>query len=133
MTVTGAGNSITSTTGIAVIISGTDRRRASRSRACRRAAAALTASSSSTPARGGFTVTGIGSTAGSGGTIANKTGADGSTTQGSGIYIDNTSNVSLSNMAISGRFQNFGIRGNNVVNFSLMIRRSAARSATISG
>jgi VCBS repeat-containing protein len=67
---------------------------------------------------GGFHVTGIGSVDGSGGVIANKTGADGQTLQGVGVFIDSTSNVSLANMEISAN-QNDGILGNNVGNFSL--------------
>ena len=118
ITITGAGNNITSTTGHAVLISGTTSggimlESVSSSGGTLNGIVLVNAGS------GGFTVTGLGSTAGSGGTIANKIGADGSTTQGSGIYIDNTSNVSLSNMAITGSFQNFGIRGNNVGDFSL--------------
>jgi VCBS repeat-containing protein len=67
---------------------------------------------------GGFHVTGIGSVDGSGGVIANKTGTDGQTLQGVGVFIDATSNVSLANMEISAN-QNDGILGNNVANFSL--------------
>jgi Bacterial Ig domain/Cadherin domain len=66
---------------------------------------------------GGLTVTGTG-TAGSGGTIANKTGADGSTTTGVGIYLNSTRNVSLSRMQLNG-FQNFAIRGASVNGFAL--------------
>ena len=67
---------------------------------------------------GGFTVTGLGSVAGSGGTINGKNGADGLLTAGNGVYINNTSNVSLSNMVISNT-QNHGILGTNVTNFTL--------------
>jgi VCBS repeat-containing protein len=67
----------------------------------------------------GFHVTGIGSVAGSGGTIANKTGADGvGPGQGVGVHIDATSNVSLANMSITGN-SNGGIVGNNVAGFHL--------------
>jgi uncharacterized repeat protein (TIGR01451 family) len=66
---------------------------------------------------GGLTVTGTGSP-GSGGTIANKTGADGSTTTGIGIYLNNCSSVSLSRMQLND-FQNFAIRGFNVNGFAL--------------
>ncbi|HEY0150071.1 MAG TPA: Ig-like domain-containing protein [Allosphingosinicella sp.] len=66
---------------------------------------------------GGFTITGTG-TAASGGTLANKTGADGQNATGVGIYINNTNNISLSDMAIDGN-QNYGIRGSTVQNFSL--------------
>ena len=66
---------------------------------------------------GGLIVTGTGS-AGSGGTIQHKTGSDGSATQGTGIYLNNTSGVSLSYMQLND-FQNFGIRGFNVTGFSM--------------
>lgn len=55
----------------------------------------------------------------SGGTIANKSGSDGSATQGTGIYLNNTSNVVLRRMTISGTNQNFGIRGINSSNITL--------------
>ena len=42
--------------------------------------------------------------------ISGKTGADGSTTSGIGIYLNATNNVSLANMDIEGN-QNYGIRG----------------------
>lgn len=66
---------------------------------------------------GGLNVTGTGAAA-SGGTIANKTGADGSVTTGIGIYLNSTSNVSLAWMQMNG-FSNFAIRGLNVTGFSL--------------
>jgi hypothetical protein len=55
---------------------------------------------------------------GTGGTIANKTGANGSTTQGTGIYLNNTSDVQLNDMQLNG-FDNFAIRGSNVTGFIL--------------
>ena len=61
-------------------------------------------------------MTGTG-TAASGGTISGKTGADGSTTSGIGIYLNSTPNVSLAFMNIQGN-QNYGIRGNNVTGFT---------------
>ena len=60
-----------------------------------------------TGASGGLTVSGSG-TAGSGGTIQHKTGADGGTTQGIGIYLNNTSSVSLTRMQLND-FDNFAI------------------------
>jgi hypothetical protein len=77
-----------------------------------------------TGSSGGLTVTGDGSNISvggnsSGGTIANKTGADGSTTQGTGIYLNSTRNVVLRRMTINGVNQNFGIRGVNVTDFTL--------------
>src|SRR6185503_19087855 len=54
---------------------------------------------------GGLTVTGVGTTAGSGGTIQNTTG--------DGISLTSTQDVSLSNMFINGSLGN-GIFGNGV-------------------
>jgi len=69
---------------------------------------------------GGFNITGSGSTAGSGGTINSiDTGASLSADSGIGIYIENSSNIALSNMNFTGNFGNFGIRGVNVNNFTL--------------
>jgi len=65
---------------------------------------------------GSFAVVGSG-TAGSGGTIQNMVGADGAVA-GSGIYLDNATNVSLSRMQLNG-FQNFAIRGTSVTGFAL--------------
>jgi large repetitive protein len=67
---------------------------------------------------GGLHVTGNGSTAASGGTIANKTGADGSSTQGTGVFLNNTHDVELAYMQLND-FSNFAIRGNNVTGFTL--------------
>ena len=67
----------------------------------------------------GFHVTGVGSVAGSGGTIANKTGTDvQGPGQGVGIHVDNTGNVSIANMAITGN-SNGGIVGTGDSNFHL--------------
>ncbi|MER9136014.1 hypothetical protein NKI20_06835 [Mesorhizobium sp. M0830] len=71
-----------------------------------------------TGSSGGLHVTGTGTTVGSGGTIANKTGADGSTSQGVGIYLNNTTDVQLANVQMND-FQNFGIFGNNVAGMTL--------------
>ena len=60
-----------------------------------------------TGSSGGLHVTGVGTTAGSGGTIQHKTGADGSTTTGIGIYLNSTSGVQLADMQLND-FQNFG-------------------------
>ena len=73
---------------------------------------------------GGLTVTGTGS-AGSGGSISGKTGADMSVTSGIGIYLQNTANVALSSMQLSS-FQNFAILGSEVAGFAL-------EDSTISG
>ncbi|MEJ0075774.1 MAG: cadherin domain-containing protein [Alphaproteobacteria bacterium] len=82
-----------------------------------------------TGSSGGLHVTGDGSTAGSGGTIASKTGADASTTSGIGIYLNSTSNVQLNEMNLHD-FQNFGIFGNTVNNFNLT---NSTVNATASG
>ncbi len=71
----------------------------------------------STGTAGGLTVTGDGS-ANSGGTISGKTGSNGSNTDGIGIYLSNTSNVSLNRMLLQN-FQNFAIRGFNVSGFAM--------------
>ncbi|SDE06807.1 Ig-like domain-containing protein [Aquimonas voraii] len=65
---------------------------------------------------GGLNVTGSGS-AGSGGTIANKSGADGLTT-GNGIVLLDTANVALRWMQLND-FSNSGIVGRNVSGFTL--------------
>ena len=75
-----------------------------------------------TGALGGLSVVGNGNiptTPITGGTISNKSGADGSNTTGSAVYLNNTSNVFLGGMVFSGTFQNYGIHGYNVTNFSL--------------
>jgi hypothetical protein len=54
-----------------------------------------------------------------GGTISNKSGADLNTTNGIGIYLNNTANVVLRRMTINGTNQNYGIRGNQVNGFVL--------------
>ncbi|MEP6919708.1 MAG: Ig-like domain-containing protein [bacterium] len=77
-----------------------------------------------TGALGGLTVTGNGGTCTTatptctGGTIQNKLGSDGSFTQGNGIYLNSTINVSLTRISIQGH-QNHGIRGSNVNGFTL--------------
>ena len=74
---------------------------------------------------GGLTVTGSdGPDAGtdpdlgSGGTINGKTGADGSTTAGSGLFFSSATNISLNGMIITNH-QNYGIRGAQVDGFRL--------------
>lgn len=117
VTIQGAGNTITSTTGTAVYIENTNI-----------GAAGITLQSLSanggtngillnnTGTGGFFTVTGDGSTAttrggnGSGGTIQNTTGA--------AISLTNASNVTLGHMTISGSSAN-GVLGSNVTGFTL--------------
>jgi VCBS repeat-containing protein len=84
-----------------------------------------------TGALGGLTVTGSGA-AGSGGTIANKQGADGSTTSGIGIYLRNTRNPSFSWMQLND-FQNFAIYGVGVDGFTLANSNVQATGAAKNG
>ena len=127
VTATGSGNSINSGSGTALNITGTTI-----------GAADVTFQSISsnggsatgiildtTGALGGLHVTGLDGVdagndpdAGSGGTIANKTGADGATTTGNGIYLNNTFDVRLAGMQLND-FQNSAIRGFAVNGFSL--------------
>jgi hypothetical protein len=69
------------------------------------------------PQNGGLTVTGNG-TAQSGGIIRRKTGADGATNAGIGIYLNATKNASFSWMDLN-RLDNSGIAGRNVSGFLL--------------
>jgi hypothetical protein len=83
---------------------------------------------SNTGASGGlFRVDGTGS-AGSGGSIVNTTGADGST-QGAGIYLNNTRSISIAFMALSGH-ANWAIRGNSVVGFTMNKTRITGTNGT---
>ncbi|MHC2467049.1 beta strand repeat-containing protein [Bradyrhizobium embrapense] len=131
ITVTGSNNTITSTTGTALDVEHTNIGTGSLT------FKSISATGSSgnagiildtTGTAGGLTVTGTGS-AGSGGTINNKTGGDilsgtdagGQTTSGdggTGIFLHNTANVSLTDMALHD-FSNFAIYGNGVTNFTL--------------
>jgi VCBS repeat-containing protein len=119
VTVTGAGNMIAATGGSAVVISqasiGANGVTLQSVDSIGGSAPGILLDTSGT---GAFTVTGIASIAGSGGAIANKTGADGFSQQGVGVYMNAAANVSLANMAISGN-SNFGISGTNVTNFAL--------------
>ncbi|MFL6844992.1 MAG: Ig-like domain-containing protein [Allosphingosinicella sp.] len=117
LTISGSNNSVVATTGRAIGIDGVASTVTLHDVAA--SGGATTAVYLNNAGSGGFTVTGTGTTAGTGGTIGNITGADGSNTAGVGVYIGNTSNVSLSNMQFSGPFNNFAIKGSNVVNFTL--------------
>jgi hypothetical protein len=75
---------------------------------------------SSTGATSGLLVTGDGS-AGSGGTIRNQTGADGSAA-GVGIYLSDTRAPELHSMQLND-FSNFAIRGLNLAGFTLASSR----------
>jgi VCBS repeat-containing protein len=69
-----------------------------------------------TGASGGLVVTGTGS-AGSGGTIQNTAGADG-TTQGIGVYLNSTRETSLTSLNLSNN-AGWAIRGTTVTDFDL--------------
>jgi hypothetical protein len=138
--VTGANNTLTSTTAAALNVTNTTI-----------GASGLTFQSISssggtsngiildtTGTSGGLTVTGDGSNTSpggnsSGGTIANKSGTDGSTTQGIGIYLNNTRDVVLRRMSVTGVNQNFGIRGFGVTNFTLQYCTVGSPTPTNSG
>ena len=117
LTVTGANNTIASAGGVALRVENTTI-----------GASGLTFHSVSanggpngivlvnTGAVNGLQVTGDGSTAGSGGTIQNVAGADGSTA-GIGVYLNGARNVSLARMIIQNA-QNFAIRGVSVQGFA---------------
>jgi hypothetical protein len=83
---------------------------------------------------GSFTVNGDGASTSlggnsSGGTIANMSGAD-NAVAGSGIYLNNVSNVTLRRLTINGTNQNFGIRGNLVNGFTLEYSTVAGTNGT---
>ena len=139
VTVTGATNALTTTTGTALNVQNTTI--GSSGLTFRSISAGTTTGSSgdgivldTTGSSGGLTVTGNssgacgGSVTGStpslavtapnsadctGGVIQHKTGSDGSTTSGIGIYLNNTANVSLTRMSLHD-FDNFGIFGSGV-------------------
>ena len=81
-----------------------------------------------TGASGGLRVKGTGAV-GSGGTIQHKTGANGSTTGGIGIYMNATANVQLAWMQLND-FDNHGIRGIGVTNFRMTDSRITGLSGT---
>jgi hypothetical protein len=81
---------------------------------------------------GGLKVTGTGTTVGSGGTIQHKTGADGSTTAGNGIYLNNTSEVSLNGLQLND-FDNHAIFGLSVGGIKLTNSTISGTIGTSSG
>ncbi|HEX6371294.1 MAG TPA: Ig-like domain-containing protein [Longimicrobium sp.] len=117
VTVTGAGNTVVSAGGTAVQVENTTIGAAGitwRSVSANGGANGIVLSS--TGALNGMQVTGTG-VAGSGGTIQNMVGADGSTT-GIGVYLSGTRSISLDWMQLND-FANFAVRGVNVAGFSL--------------
>ncbi|WP_395376848.1 beta strand repeat-containing protein [Marinicella sp. W31] len=121
ISVTGTGNTVNTTAGRAINISDTNiaATNVTFQQVSAGGSADLGINLVNTGATGGFRITGVGTTAGSGGTIANKTGPDNSTIAGSGIFMNNTSNVQLALMQLND-FQNYAIRGTNVNGFSLI-------------
>ena len=82
---------------------------------------------------GTFTVTGVGTTAGSGGVISTKTGADSSPpTVGVGVVLQNATNVILNNMMLRD-FTNWGIWAQTLANFELRTSTVTATGATTNG
>ena len=130
LTITGATNTLTSTTGTALNVTNTT---IGASGLTFRSISAGTAADSpangivlnGTGSAGGLTVTGNGGTCTpgtptcTGGTIQNTTGADnsGATPSGTGIVLNNTQQVSLTNMRIRQN-GNYGIRGDDLTGFS---------------
>lgn len=120
ISVTGTGNTITSPTGTALNVVSTTIGASGltfQSISSASVAAPTGIILDNTGSTAGLTITGTG-TAGSGGTIANKTGADGSTTNGIGIYLNNTQSPSFTRMQLNDH-QNFAIRGLTVRGFTL--------------
>ncbi|MFO1495720.1 MAG: Ig-like domain-containing protein [Lysobacterales bacterium] len=119
ISVTGTGNFIDTTSGIGLNVNATTIAAAGLTfqRINSGAGANVGISLDTTGNLGGLTVTGTGAAA-SGGTISGKTGADGSTTSGIGIYLNSTSNVSLARLQLN-TFDNSAITGRNVNNFQL--------------
>lgn len=124
-------NSITTTSGTALALSSTtiganglELRSVSSTTSSTNPAISL----SDTGTLGRLKITGTGTTAGSGGTIANRTGADSlsgvdtsgnsATAGGTGIFLSQTLSPSFSNMNLHD-FSNFAIYGNNVSNVML--------------
>ncbi|HJQ22327.1 MAG TPA: hypothetical protein VKA60_00335, partial [Blastocatellia bacterium] len=68
-----------------------------------------------------------------GGTISNKSGTDGSTTAGIGIYLNNVQNITLRRITISGTNQNYGIRAFAVNGFTLEYSTVGGTNGTTAG
>ncbi|HEY5720975.1 MAG TPA: tandem-95 repeat protein [Allosphingosinicella sp.] len=127
LTITGASNTVAATTGRAINVDGVTLNATFLSVGVSGGGTTTGVFLKNTGSGGQFVVTGTGTTAGSGGTIANIGGGDmassgAAATAGTGLYMENVSNVSLANMifgANAGTMSNFGIRGENVNNFTL--------------
>jgi hypothetical protein len=115
-------NTITTTTGTALNVAGTNIGVAglnflSISAGTTTDSAGVGISLDTTGSLGGLSVTGN-AAAGSGGTIQHKTGPNGSTTGGIGIYLNSTLNPQFNRMQLND-FQNFAIRASAVNGLSL--------------
>ncbi|MEO8334723.1 MAG: Ig-like domain-containing protein [bacterium] len=121
ITVQGAANTLTSTTGTALNVVSSEIGAAGmtfRSVSANGGSNGIVLSSTGATG-GGLTVTGDGSAASnaSGGTIQNMTGSDGATA-GNGVYLSSTRNVSLNQMNFAG-MQNNGVFATAVRGFSI--------------
>ncbi|MBL8244600.1 MAG: hypothetical protein JNL89_10430 [Rhodanobacteraceae bacterium] len=116
---TGAANTLTASSGVALNVSATTIGAAGMTfrSVSSGAGANVGISLDDTGNLAGLTVTGTGS-AGSGGTINGKTGADGSLTAGIGIFLRDTRSPSFSWMQLND-FENFAIRGFRVNGLTL--------------
>ena len=127
LTITGASNAVAASTGRAINIDGVTTNATFLSVNVSGGGTTTGVWLQNTGSGGQFLVTGTGSTAGSGGTITSIGGGDAGSitaqpTTGTGIYMNNVANVSLSNMffgTAATTMSNFGIRGDNVNNFTL--------------
>jgi uncharacterized repeat protein (TIGR01451 family) len=84
---------------------------------------------------GSFTVNGDGSNTSvggnnTGGTISNMSGTD-STTAGTGIYLENVTNITLRRVTINGTNQNYGIKGLSVNGFTLEYATVSGTNGTV--
>jgi hypothetical protein len=130
LTISGANNSVVATTGSAVWVDGVTSNITLHDVA-KNGGTADGVYIKNNGASGSFTVTGGGAGTNTGGTIQNVTGTDGTLTTGVGVYLDKAANISLSNMLIQN-LGNFGIRGYEVNNFSL-INSKVTTSAGFNG
>jgi VCBS repeat-containing protein len=120
LTISGGDNQVTTGIGRAVNISGVNENITLHDvNASGGSTTAVFISNAGTAGGNQFVVTGTGTTAGSGGVINAISGTDGQTGSGIGVYINNSANISLSNMNFTGGFGNFAIRGDAVNNFTL--------------
>jgi hypothetical protein len=131
VTVTGAGNTVASGTGIAVEVDETDIGAAGMtflSVSHSGGVNGIFLDNTGSIAGSFFEVTGTAGTNGSGGTITNTTGGDGAT-GGNGIYLNGTRNVRLNWMALSGHANN-GLFGSGVRGLTMNKMRFTGTNGT---